>query len=134
MTPAMHCLSRPGLPCVSRPAAIRAFVPAMLVVLSFGVPCAWATAAATTTTLTVASSGSGVTTIAAGTVVTLTATVVSGSTPVNPGQVKFCDAAVAHCEDSALLAAPQLTAAGIATFKFRPGVGSHSYQAIFVGT
>ena len=29
---------------------------------------------------------------AAGTVVTLTATVVSGSTPVNPGQVKFCDA------------------------------------------
>jgi hypothetical protein len=27
-----------------------------------------------------------------------------------------------------------LTAAGIATFKFRPGAGSHSYQAIFVGT
>ncbi len=50
------------------------------------------------------------------------------------GQVKFCDAGAAHCEDSALLATPQLTAAGIATFKFRPGAGSHSYQATFVGT
>ena len=106
----------------------------MLAVLSFGTSRAWATAAPTTTTLTVTSSGSEVTTVAAGTVMTLTATVISGSTPVNPGQVRFCDAAAPHCEDSALLATPQLTAAGIATFKFRPGAGSHSYQAIFVGT
>ncbi len=135
MFSAMHCLSRSGLQSARRPAAMRAFVlPAMLAVLSLGIPQALATAAATTTTLTVTNSGSPVTSVAAGTVVTLTATVVSGSTPVNPGQVKFCDATAPHCEDSALLASPQLTAAGIATFKFRPGAGSHSYQAIFVGT
>jgi hypothetical protein len=58
----------------------------------------------------------------------------AGSAAVNPGQVKFCDATAAHCEDSALLTTAQLTSAGIATFKFRPGVGSHSYEAIFVGT
>jgi len=97
-------------------------------------PNAWATPAATTTTLTVTSAGSGVTSVPSGTVVTLTATVVSGSTPVNPGQVKFCDATAAHCEDSALIATTQLTTAGTATYKFRPGPGSHSYQAVFVGS
>jgi len=72
--------------------------------------------------------------VTAGTVVTLTATVVSGSTPVNPGQVRFCDATAKYCEDSALLATTQLTSAGIATYKFRPGISSHSYRAVFVGT
>src|SRR5271156_3316224 len=91
-------------------------------------------AAATTTALTVTREGSDVTSVAAGTIVTLTATVVSGSTPVNPGQVRFCDASAEYCEDSALLATAQLTSAGIATYKFRPGAGSHSYQAVFVGT
>ncbi len=84
--------------------------------------------------LTVTSNGSATTSVAAGTVVTLTATVMSGSTPVNPGQVNFCDASAKYCEDSALLATAQLTTAGIATFKVRPGGGSHSYQAVFVGT
>jgi Bacterial Ig-like domain (group 3)/FG-GAP-like repeat/FG-GAP repeat len=88
----------------------------------------------TTTTLTITSGGSTITSVSAGTVVTLTATVVSGSTPVTPGQVKFCNATAAHCEDSALLATAQLTAAGKATYKFRPGIGNHSYQAVFVGT
>jgi Bacterial Ig-like domain (group 3)/FG-GAP-like repeat len=95
---------------------------------------AWAVGAATTTTLTVTSSGSGVTTVPAGTVVTLTATVVAGTSPIAPGQVRFCDALAAHCEDSALLATAQLTSAGTATYKFRPGIGSHSYKAVFVGT
>jgi Bacterial Ig-like domain (group 3)/FG-GAP-like repeat len=120
----------------SRKTFLRAFVaPALLVVwATLGLPRAWATAAPTTTTLTVTNASSDVTSVTAGTVVILTATVVSGSTPVNPGQVKFCDAAVAHCEDSALLATAQLTSAGTATFKFRPGIGSHTYQAVFVGT
>jgi Bacterial Ig-like domain (group 3)/MBG domain (YGX type)/FG-GAP-like repeat/FG-GAP repeat len=87
-------------------------------------------AVSTSTVLSVSPAGP----VASGTVVTLTATVVSGTTPVNPGQVKFCDATAAHCEDSALLATAQLTSAGIATYKFRPGIGSHSYQAVFVGT
>jgi len=88
----------------------------------------------TTTTLTVTVGTTDVTSVVAGTVVMLTATVVSGATPVNPGQVKFCVATAAHCEDSALLATTQLTTAGVAAFKFRPGIGSHSYQAVFVGT
>jgi hypothetical protein len=46
----------------------------------------------------------------------------------------FCDATAAHCEDSALPSTAEMTPAGIATYKFRPGIGSHSYQAIFVGT
>ena len=100
------------------------FIPFIMVTAAIG------QAASTTTTLAVSPTGP----VASGTVVTLTATVVSGTTSVTPGQVKFCNAAAAHCEDSALLATAQLTAAGTATFKFRPGIGSHSYQAVFVGT
>jgi len=105
---------------------------ALLAVLSASQ--AWAAAAPTATSLTVTNAGNDVTSVAAGTVVTLTATVVSGTTPVNPGQVKFCVATAKYCEDSALLATAQLTTSGIATYKFRPDVGSHSYQAVFVGT
>ena len=89
---------------------------------------------ATTTTLTVTSGGSAVTTVASGSVVTLTATVVAGSTAVNPGTVNFCDDTAAHCTDIHIVATAQLTSAGTASFKFRPGVGSHSYKAVFVGT
>ncbi len=122
-------------PSVSRPPAIRTFLLATLAIIALlSMPRAWATAAPTTTTLAVTVGGSAVTSVASGAVVTLTATVVSGSTPVNPGQVKFCVATATHCEDSALLATAQLTPAGIATYKFRPGIGSHSYQAVFVAT
>jgi hypothetical protein len=107
---------------------------ASIALATLGAPQALATGAPTTTTLTVTNGTTEVTSVAAGTVVTLTATVVSGSTPVNPGQVKFCVATAAHCEDSSLLTTAQLTAAGTATYKFRPGIGSHSYQAVFVGT
>jgi hypothetical protein len=67
-------------------------------------------------------------------VVTLTATVVAGTTPVTTGQVKFCDATAKYCEDIHIVGTAQLTAAGTAVFKFRPGVGSHSYKAVFAGT
>jgi len=97
-------------------------------------PHAWAAAAPTATTLTITSSGSAVTSVASGTVVTLTATVVSGTTPVTPGQVNFCDATAKYCTDIHLIAIAQLTSAGTATYKFRPGGGNHSYQAVFVGT
>jgi hypothetical protein len=119
-----------------RQIAIRSlvFCVALAAILGAALPDAWATPAATTTTLTVTSSGSAVTSVTSGTVITLTATVLSSSTPVSPGQVKFCDASAAHCEDAALLATAQLATAGVATYKFRPGPGSHSYQAIFVGT
>jgi hypothetical protein len=89
---------------------------------------------ATTTTLAITSGGSAATTVSMGTVVTLTATVVAGTTPVSPGQVEFCDATAAHCEDIHIVGTAQLTSAGTAVVKFRPGVGSHSYNAVFVGT
>lgn len=58
----------------------------------------------------------------------------AGTTLVAPGQVKFCDAAAKYCTDIHLLATAQLTSAGTATYKFRPGGGSHSYKAVFLGT
>jgi len=89
---------------------------------------------ATTTTLAITSGGNGVTTVPMGTVVTLTATVTAGATPVSPGQVKFCDATAAHCEDIHIVGTAQLTSAGTAVVKLRPGVGSRSYNAVFLGT
>ena len=136
MIPVVFSPPRSGHPSVFCLVAIRAriLLATLAIGASLGIPQAWATTAPTTTTLTITSSGSEVTSVAAGTVITLTATVVSGTTPVNPGQVRFCDAAAKYCEDSALLATAQLTTAGTATYKFRPGIGSHSYQAVFVGT
>jgi len=94
---------------------------------------AWA-ALATTTSLAMTSGGSPATMVTSGTVVTLTATVTAGSTPVTPGRVNFCDAAAAYCTDIHLLGTAQLTSAGTAALKFVPGIGSHSYKAVFVGT
>jgi trimeric autotransporter adhesin len=91
---------------------------------------AWAAPAPTITTLSVTSGGNAVTTVAQGSVVTLTAIVMAGSAPVTPGQVNFCDATAKFCTDIHLLGTAQLTANGTATLKFRPGVGSHSYKAV----
>jgi hypothetical protein len=91
---------------------------------------AWAAPALTITTLSVTSGGNAVTTVAPGSVVTLTATVTTGSTPVTPGQVNFCDATAKFCTDIHLLGTAQLTANGTATLKFRPGAGSYSYKAV----
>jgi len=97
---------------------------------SVGLLPAWAAPAPTTTTLYVTLGGNAVTTVAAGSVVTLMATVMAGSTPVTPGQVNFCDATAKFCTDIHLLGTAQLTANGAATLKFRPGVGRHSYKAV----
>ena len=89
----------------------------------------------TATTLAVTFPGSGTLTAApAGTVVTLTATVKAGSTPVAAGTVNFCDASATYCTDIHLLGTAQLTAAGTASIKLIPSHGSHSYKAVFVGT
>jgi hypothetical protein len=105
----------------------------LLAVLGGAMPSAWAGTTATGTTLTVTSGGSAVTSVPWGTVVTLTATVTAGTTPVTTGQVKFCDATATYCEDIHILGTAQLTSAGAAVFKFRPGWGSHSYKAVFLG-
>lgn len=123
------------------PALLRSFVCFVRVVVfvhCVGFVPAWAapatTPATTTTTLSVASAGNAVATVSSGTVVTLTATVMTGSAPVAPGQINFCDATAKSCTDIHLLGSAQLTSAGTATICFRPAIGSHTYQAIFVGT
>jgi hypothetical protein len=100
------------------------FIAVVLFGQSVALQRAWA-AAPTITTLSVTSGGNAVTTVASGSVVTLTATAVAGGTPVTPGQVNFCDATAKFCTDIHLLGTAQLTANGTATLKFRPGVGSH---------
>ncbi len=64
--------------------------------------------------------------------VTLTATVKAGASPVTAGQVNFCDASATSCSDIHLLGTVALTSSGTATFKFVPGPGVHSYKAMFV--
>lgn len=98
---------------------------------------AWGAPAATVTVLTMSAGGSAVASggsITAGAVLTLTAKVTAGATGVTTGQVSFCDAAAAYCSDIHRLGTAQLTSAGIATLKFIPGIGSHSYKAVFSGT
>ncbi|HTZ75341.1 MAG TPA: Ig-like domain repeat protein [Candidatus Aquilonibacter sp.] len=83
------------------------------------------------TSLAISPSGS----VTAGTAVTLTATVAlepSGD-PAPRGTVIFCNAAAAHCEDSAVFGTAQVQSSGAATFKFVPGVGTYSITAIYVG-
>lgn len=93
-----------------------------------------AASSTTSTTLKVASGGTDVTTVSAGSPITLTATVTKGSTPLSAGQVQFCDATATYCEDAHLLGTAQLTSAGTASLKFIPGPGNHSYKAVFTGT
>jgi hypothetical protein len=92
----------------------------------------WGQPPATTTTLALTASGSPATAVASGTVVTLTAAVSVGAAPVATGQVKFCDATAAACQDEHLVGSASITNAGTATFKFVPGSGAHSYKAVFV--
>ena len=80
------------------------------------------------------SAGGPGTMVASGSVVTLTATVTSGTSPVTTGLVMFCDASAAFCTDIHLLGSAQLTSAGTATFRYVPGVGARSYKAVFAGT
>jgi hypothetical protein len=48
--------------------------------------------------------------------------------------VNFCDATATYCTDIHVLGTAQLTSAGTATMHFVPGIGSHSYKAVFAGT
>ena len=100
------------------------------VVLATESPVAHVTQLAITSGGQPVSSGSS---IASGSVVTLTATVIAGTTAVTPGQVNFCDASAILCTDIHLLGTAALNSSGVATFKFVPGPGTHSYKAAFVG-
>ncbi len=88
----------------------------------------------TTTTLSVTESGQAVNTVPQGSLLTLTATVISDSGPVTTGQVLFCNAAAPLCTDINQSGTAQLTGTGTARLRFHPAPGSHSYKAIFLGT
>ena len=94
---------------------------------------AWASQA-TQTALSVTSGGNAVSSVIGGTVVTLTAAVQAGGAALTLGQVNFCDATAASCTDIHLVGTAQLTSAGTAVLRFRPGPGSHSYKAEFLGS
>jgi hypothetical protein len=88
---------------------------------------------ATATTLTITADGQPVSTVASGKAVTLTASVLVNGTPlVSLGTFNFCEASAPHCADVNLLGSAQMTRAGTASFKFVPGIGSHSYKAVFL--
>jgi len=101
----------------------------------------WALAVSAETTTLVATSGGGtVTTVESGSVVTLTATVKAGAVAVTRGQVNFCDAAATYCTGTHLLGSGALPQGGpkalmgTAAIQIVPGIGTHSYKAIFIGT
>ena len=117
------------------------FVSAVLSITPSGARRLWAAPAPTTTSLTIYSGANTVVSggsVASGTKVMLAATVKAGAVGVSPGQVNFCDASAASCTDIHRLGTAQLfktdPTAGIAFFAFRPGIGSHNYKAVFVGT
>lgn len=119
----------------SKEAGLAAGLLALIVTLPYkavAVP-----AAPTSTSLVVASGANSLSsgaTIPSGTVVTFVVSVSSGATKLTTGQVKLCDAAAAHCTDIHQFGMAQLTSAGRARFRFVPGIGSHSYKAVFAGT
>jgi len=91
----------------------------------------------TSTTLTMSSGANPVSSggvLNAGSELTLVAAVTSGAANLTTGQVNFCDAAATYCTDIHLLGTAQLTSAGTAVLRFHPGIGSHSYKAVFLGT
>jgi hypothetical protein len=73
-------------------------------------------------------------TVPSGTVLTFVASVNSGSTKLTEGRVTLCDASAVSCTDIHQFGTAQLTSAGTARFRFVPGIGSHSYKAVFAGT
>lgn len=115
--------------CLAGPIAYRLF---LLLLLATGVSPAFASAASTTTILVVTGPGGTPASVAAGTVVTLTASAQSGANAITRGQVDFCDATATYCTGSGLLGTAPLTSAGTAILRLRPSIGTHSYKAALV--
>jgi hypothetical protein len=105
-----------------------------LLLFGVGMPVLMAASAPTTTTLAVTANGLAASSVDAGAVVMLTATVETGGKAVVMGQVNFCDASAAMCSDIHLLGTAALSSAGKAAVKFVPRAGAHSYKAEFIGT
>jgi hypothetical protein len=91
----------------------------------------------TTTTLTVSQVGyppATLTSVASSTPIQLNASVnASAGYSISPGTVSFCDAAAASCTGNHLIGTAQLTTFGVATLRFVPSIGTHTYKAVFAG-
>jgi MBG domain (YGX type)/Bacterial Ig-like domain (group 3)/FG-GAP-like repeat len=83
-------------------------------------------ASSTTTTLAVSP-----TSTTAGSIITFTATVTSGGVPLTAGQVKFCNASAAYCDNGALLGSVWVTSSGTATLRRAMRVGTTNANAVF---
>ncbi len=82
----------------------------------------------TTTSLQISNSP-----VSAGTAVTLYAQVNNGS--VTSGTVTFCDVTTfTFCDSAVAMGTAQLYSSGTAGIKFVPGIGVHTYEAVFNGT
>jgi len=121
------CLRR-----VFNPSVLRAL---MVTGLLFGGVAATALASpvATNMSLQVLSAGVPTTTVTAGTVVVLQASVTQSGTALGAGTVRFCEASASFCTGVNLLGTVPVTAQGTATLRFRPGVGNHEFKAVFSG-
>ena len=105
------------------------FLAPVLAVLTAAVPGRAATVNSTTTTLAFSP-----TSVTAGSAVTLTATVTSGGTPLPSGQVVFCNASSAHCDDSAVLGTVWVTKSGTAILRRTLPTGTTNITAVFQAT
>jgi hypothetical protein len=117
---------------VFNPSVARAL---MVTGLLFGAVAATALASpvATNTSLQVLSAGVPTTTVTAGTVVVLQASVTQSGTVLAAGTVRFCEASASFCTGVNLLGTVPVTAQGTATLRFRPGAGNHEFKAVFSG-
>ncbi len=111
----------------SRRPYLRVLLPVLLLFAFALTREARAASLGTTTTLTLSSSS-----VASPAEVTLTASVTGGGSPLE-GTVTFCNASAALCEDAAILGKAQLVG-GTAILKIIPGIGSHTYKAVFGAT
>jgi hypothetical protein len=116
-----------------RGSCLLIFVVALFTLIFGGIDRAWGSTA-TVTTLVATSNNGSLSSLPPHSVVQLTASVTAAGAPVYPGMVLFCDAGATHCTGSHLFGSAQVTYSGTATLRFIPGVGIHSYYAVFVGT
>ncbi|SDF67069.1 beta strand repeat-containing protein [Terriglobus roseus] len=97
-----------------------------------GHPQALSAQTATATTLSFLSGGAPVTSVPAGTIITMSAAVTGGASPITGGTIYFCDSIVKNC-----MLMPTGTAQvvnGAATFKTILSPGTYSFTAIYVPT
>jgi hypothetical protein len=132
--------SRPSEQWRSALGSIKAGLAAVFLSVIFGLPYRAIAAPGSVPTTTNLAMAAGTNSLASGasvksgTVLTFVASVSSGSTKLTQGRVTLCDASAASCTDIHQFGTAQLTGAGTARFRFVPGIGSHSYKAVFAGT